>query len=47
MAEDASGLAIPLRWAVAVVAFLALVNVIDFRLAHAARVVGPAAAAGD
>jgi hypothetical protein len=46
MAEDASGLKIPLGEAVAVVAFLALANVIDFRVSHAALVVGPAAAAG-
>jgi hypothetical protein len=46
MAEDASGLKIPLGGAVAVVvAFLALANVIDFRVSHAALVVGPATAA--
>jgi membrane protease YdiL (CAAX protease family) len=47
MAGDANGLRIPFRRAVAViVAFLALVNVIDVRVAHASLVLGPAAAAG-
>lgn len=41
MAEDASGLRIPVGWAVAVtVAILAFVIVIDIRVAHASLVVG-------
>ena len=47
MAEGSSGARIPFGWAVAVViAFLALVNVIDIRVAHASLVLGPAGAAG-
>jgi len=47
MAGDASGLRIPFGWAVAVVViFLACVNVVNVRVAHASLVVGPVGAAG-